>query len=179
MRIRCSRFASVLVVLVAIAPLGCDDDGVTDSILPGDLLQGPAVVEPVPERSGYSVGETVAVDIVVGNAEDLSAVAFHFRFDAGVLRFQPPAEEGPFMGSDGTDTVFLAVESGQGGELVVGLSRMNNSSGLTGDGTLATFRFLAIAPGPCDFRFTGASLKDPQGMTLPATFRTAQVSIAP
>ena len=48
---------------------------------------------------------------------------------------------------------------------------------VTGSGSLATFQFLAVAPGDCAFAFTGASVKDPQARNLPAAFNTAAVRV--
>ena len=83
------------------------------------------------------------------------------------------------MRSDGANTVFLATPTGGGGELVVGLSRMGAGSGVTGTGSLATFRFQAIGAGDCGFNFTGAAVKDPQARNLPAAFHTAAVRVDP
>jgi hypothetical protein len=104
----------------------------------------------------------------VDDAANVGSVAFHLRFDKEVIRYVPPAMEGPFLGRLGTDTVFLCVESGAGGELVVGTSRVNGEPGAYGAGRLATFRFEAIKPGVSEFLFTGARVNDPQARSLPA-----------
>ena len=117
--------------------------------------------------------------LVIRNAVNVGSLSFHLRFDDEVLQFLQPAIEGPFMGSDGTDTVFLAVESGPGGEIVVGLSRVDHVTGVSGEGGLATFRFQALAPGSSDFSFTGARVKDPEARSLPAVFEAAQVQVVP
>ena len=109
----------------------------------------------------------------------MGATPFHLRYDPDVLQFLPPAIEGPFLGADGTGTVFLASDTGGGGELVVGISRLGGGTGADGSGLLATFEFMAISPGSSDFAFTGASIKDPQARNLPAGYRVAQVYVRP
>ena len=48
---------------------------------------------------------------------------------------------------------------------------LGGGKGASGTGGLATFQFMAIAPGDANFAFTGASVKGPQAGNLPADFR--------
>jgi general secretion pathway protein D len=138
---------------------------------------GPAVVRLAPSKATYAVGETVVVQVVIDNANNVGSTPFHLRYNSEALQFLPPGAEGPFMESDGIDAVFLSSDTGGGGEIVVGLSRMGAAEGISGAGTLAVFQFQAIAPGDCGFAFTGASVKDPQARNLPAAFNTAAVRV--
>jgi hypothetical protein len=163
-------------LLAVLAIAGCGGDG-SDG---GAVLESPAAndVALMPSRSDYRVGETVTVEVVVDNAENVGSVPFHLLYDQGVLKFEPPGVEGPWLGSDGVETIFLAVEASSGGELVIGASRLAER-GIDGSGRLATFRFLAIGEGSSLFRFTSASVMDPSARNLPAQFRTNQVRIGP
>ena len=138
---------------------------------------GPAVVRLAPSKATYAVGETVVVQVVIDNANNVGSTPFHLRYNSKTLQFLPPGAEGPFMESDGIDAVFLSSDTGGGGEIVVGLSRMGAAEGISGAGTLAVFQFQAIAPGDCGFAFTGASVKDPQARNVPAAFNTAAVRV--
>ncbi len=138
--------------------------------------QTPAVVRLVPSRSSFGVGETVVLEVVLENAQGVGSVPFHLRYNRQTLQYLG-AQETPFLGSDGTNTIFLATESGGGGEIVVGHSRVGGGEGLDGSGTLAVFEFQAVNPGSCDFVFIGASVKDPTARDLPATFVTAPVVV--
>jgi len=140
---------------------------------------GPAVVALIPSASTFRVGDTVVVEVVMSNANNVGSVPFHLRYNPAVLQFISPAIEGPLMKSDGANTVFLATPTGAGGELVVGLSRMGAGTGVSGTGTIAVFQFQAIGEGDCAFSFTGAAVKDPQARNLPAAFPTAAVTVGP
>jgi hypothetical protein len=171
----------LLLISAALGFVGCRDD---DVLVPrADRTRGdpsaPAVVQLVSNRPTYRLGETVVVDISISNARNVGSVPFHLRYSKDVLVFLPPGLEGPFMGSDGADTVFLATDIAGGGELVVGISRLNVSHGAVGQGILATLRFQALDPGPCNFEFTGANVKDPQARNLPAVFSSTAVDIVP
>jgi len=139
--------------------------------------QGAMIVSLVPSKPTFQVGEAVVVDVAIEDAHDVGSVPFHLRYDPSVLQFVPPAIEGPFLASDGADTVFLVANEEDDGQLVVGLSRLGAPEGASGSGTLVSFEFQAMAAGDCGFAFTGASVKDPQAENLPAAFQTAALKI--
>ena len=131
---------------------------------------GSAIVRLLPGQSGsYHVGQQVLVQVTIENAQGVGSVPFHLRYDPTVLQFLSH-QEGPFMGLDGTNTVFLASGTAPG-DVVVGLSRMGGPQGASGSGLLAAFTFLAVNPGDCDFAFSGANVKDPQAGNLRCTPR--------
>jgi hypothetical protein len=125
------------------------------------------------------VGDRVSIEVRIENATNVGSVPFHLKYNRQVLEFIPPATQGPFLNADGANTVFLANDTGGGGEVVVGLSRLGGGEGMTGGGTLAIFQFQAINAGDCGFAWTAASVKDPQARNLDATFVTAAVPVEP
>jgi general secretion pathway protein D len=127
---------------------------------PAEPSVGPAVVRLVPFQTTYHVGESVVVNVVMEGASNVGSVPFHLRYNPQVLQFVPPAVEGPLLQADGTSTVFLAPDTGGGGEIVVGLSRLGGGTGAR-------------------FAFTGASVKDPQAHNLPASFSVVSVRVDP
>ena len=140
-------------------------------------IQTPSTVRIVPSAPSYHIGDRVVVEVRIDNATNVGSVPFHLKYNRQVLEFVPPAVQGPFLNADGANTVFLANDNG--GEIVVGLSRLGSGEGMTGGGTLATFQFQAINAGDCGFAWNGASVKDPQARNLPASFLTAPVSVEP
>jgi hypothetical protein len=140
---------------------------------------GPATIRLVPSSPSYRVGDRVNVEVRIENATNVGSVPFHLRYNRQVLEFIPPAIQGPFLSSDGANTVFLATDAPGGGEIVVGLSRLGSGEGASGSGTLATFQFQAINPGDCGFAWSGASVKDPQARNAPASFLSTAVGVEP
>jgi len=139
----------------------------------------PATVRFVPSAPSFRVGDRVNVEVRIENATNVGSVPFHLRYNRQVLEFVPPGVQGPFLNSDGGNTVFLATDSPSGGEIIVGLSRLGGGDGMSGAGTLATFQFQAIAPGDCGLSWVAASVKDPQARNLPASFLAAPVAVGP
>lgn len=144
----------------------------------GVAPSGPATVRLVPSQTSYRVGDVVTVQVVAENASNVGSVPYHLRYNRAVLEFLAPATEGDLLGRDGTNTVFLANDTGGGGEIIVGHSRMGGTTGVEGSGVLATFQFQAINAGDCGFAFTAASVKDPQARNRPASFLSAAVAVA-
>jgi hypothetical protein len=177
MRLRLIRWWFLLLILSVLAIVGCDHDGTFGTVEPGST--GPSVVRLVPTRITYHVGETVVTYVFIENAHNVGSVPFHLLYDKDVIEFLPPAIEGPFMSEDGTNTVFLAIDAGGGGELVVGLARLSGGTGAHGSGVLATFEFTAINPGSSGLTFTLASVRDPQAQVLPATFSVVRPHVEP
>ena len=122
------------------------------------------------------VGEAVDVAVHVSGTSGLAHAPFHLRFDSRVVRFED-ADEGPFLGSDGGATVFIANADTSGEAIVVGLSRLGRIGGVGGDGTLCRFRFTAIAPGNAGFAFVRARLADSGNRVMPSTFEPARVTV--
>jgi hypothetical protein len=165
-----------MAAIAVLVTVGCDGDGGVPGTEGPDPI-GPASVRLIPFATQYNDGDTVVASILIEEANDVGSVAFHLRYDNDVLRFLPPAIEGPFMSEDGADTVFLASDQGSGGELVVGLSRLGGA-GAHGTGVLATFEFEAIGPGLSEFEFVAASVKDPSAQYLPSVFRVVQIQVS-
>ena len=132
-------------------------------------------LNPPPQDGGYAVGTQFVIQVQLVNGENVGSVPYHLKYNPQVLQFLQPAQEGDFL-RQGADTVFLAPDVG--GEIVVGHSRMGGS-GVSGAGLLATFQFLAIAPGDAGFQFTSASVKDPQARNIPSFFSPASIQVTP
>ena len=170
---RIGRSWLLLAALVTVTA-GCDDDGVV-APTPDDPPQL-ASVTLVPSKTIYSVGESVVTDMLIVNGMNVFAVPFHLTYNPDVLQYVSSAQ-GTFLNSDGSDTVLFV--SPMIDELVVALSRLEVGPGASGDGVLATFEFLTTGAGDGGLAFTGASLKDPQAMNLPAQFSTVPVRVVP
>ena len=161
--------------LAVVAVASCGSTALTGE--DGDFPPTIATVRLVSSKSVYATDEDVVVEVMIENASNVGSVPFRLRYDPVVLRFDPPAAEGPFMSADGTDTVFLASDPRREGEIVVGLSRLGAAEGAEGAGMLASFVFKALTAGNTGFAFQDATVKDPQAQNLPATFQAATVTV--
>jgi hypothetical protein len=171
------RFRYLVMMVVAVAMVGCHDDDMIVESEPDSPT--PILVQLIPPADSCSLGDTAVAEVFVEQAENVGSIAFRLRYDASVLQFVPPAIEGPFMSADGADVVTLAVEAATGGELVVGISRLGDGAGAAGQGLLITFEFVAIGVGRSSFEFNQASVRDPRAQSLPAVFDAADLRVLP
>jgi general secretion pathway protein D len=123
------------------------------------------------------VGEQLTVEIRVMGASNVSSIPFHLRYNQAVLEYTGPLVEGDFLRQDGASTVVNATPTAAAGEIVVGASRVGAPAGISGAGTLCSLTFVARAPGPANFVFAGAAVKDQNQNNLPASFSGTPVTV--
>ena len=118
------------------------------------------------------------MNLNIANGEHVGSVPFHLHYNTSVLQYVAYSK-GPFLEADGSNAVMFANDTGGGGEIVVGLSRLGGGVGASGNGVLATFEFLAIGEGSAGFAFTGATVRDGQARVVAAQFSTVPVNVEP
>ncbi|MDQ7088024.1 MAG: cohesin domain-containing protein [Acidobacteriota bacterium] len=180
-------------------PEALPDDGVFDADQPDVDLEGgksdstvearkevedqprrPAVaqVRMAADRTRVAAGEAFGVEMVVSGAENVGQVNFQLRYDPAVLRFVPPAEPGSFLQQGGVRVDLQAVESAEGGLIVVSAARAGDV-GASGSGGLVRLNFIALAPGEAGFTISAASVRSPDSRAQPASFRRTSVEVTP
>ncbi len=117
-----------------------------------------------PETETVSPGALIERKIEVRDMGESYYTAFDVDYDPQVLEYIS-ATEGNFLSQNGAHatTFQVALVDGTEGHLKLGVTRLAQSSGVVGDGTLATLTFKAIGTGSTTIAF-----KDPKG------FRTLQ-----
>jgi hypothetical protein len=130
----------------------------------------------VTSPSNPAAGETLTVRVEITGAADVTSVPFHVVFVPAVLRFDH-GSEGAFLGRDGQATSFFAAPVGAGGAVALGLSRLGQGAGATGNGLLCTLEFAALSPGPARLGFARAGVRDARTRVVPASFQAALVEV--
>lgn len=135
-----------------------------------------AIVQAVPSLSELTVEGSLSVVVMISNATNVGHVPFHLVYDPQVLLFEY-GEEGSFLGSDGAQTAFFAAASGGGGIVVVGLSRLGQTTGVSGAGDLCVLHFRAVGPGTTALAFSSEKVKDPAGDPIPYVFTPVSITV--
>jgi len=139
-------------------------------------------VTPVPDSLNPQVGATVCVQIKVNDAVDLYAAGFDFSYNPGVLDYLS-ASEGALLNQNDASTimqVWYLNGDKSSGKMVVGISRLGNSPGVSGSGTLLTlcFRVIGSACPVCRYEFENASLEGAeQDSKLDAIWNSAKLKV--
>jgi len=137
---------------------------------------GPALVRMAANPSRVSAGQRVSLTFEIASATDVGHVPFHVTFDPSVLQFEV-GEQGPFLGSDGSQTAFFASATSDGASVVVGLSRIGRVRGVDGSGLLCVLHFNAVGPGDAALAFARNKVRDSSGNVTLALFQTTQVIV--
>jgi hypothetical protein len=135
-----------------------------------------AIVQALPSLTELAVEGRLAVVVTISGAAEVGHVPFHLVYDPQVLAFEY-GEEGAFLGSDGAQTAFFATPSGGGGTIFVGLSRLGQTSGVSGAGNLCVLHFRAVGPGTTTLAFSSEKVRDPAGGLLPSVFVPVSVTV--
>jgi len=131
-----------------------------------------------PSFQSVTLGQDVTVSVEISGAKGVGSVPFHLGFDPNVLEFVNFTNTSPFLGRDGSGVFILATLGGDGREVVVGLSRQGNKSGVDGQGTLVQLTFRPKRPGTTTaLSFNNLSVLDSQARILPSRSEGAQIAI--
>ncbi len=135
-----------------------------------------AIVQAVPSHTELAVEGRLSVFVMISNATNVGHVPFHLVYDPRILQFEY-GEEGSFLGSDGAQTAFFAAASGGGGTVVVGLSRLGQTSGVSGAGDLCVLHFTAVGPGTTSLAFSSEKVRDPAGGLVSSVFTPVSITV--
>ena len=129
----------------------------------------PAAVTFSPAGVLAGVGDDFELNVLISKATGVGSVPFHVSYDPKVLQFLPPGKEGGFLKQDGASTIYNA-QASTVNEIFVAMARLGVPTGASGDGILCTLQFRAVSAGTATLAFTEASVLDPTGKVLEATF---------
>lgn len=119
---------------------------------------------------------TLVVEIRVREVPGLYGAAFDLTYPAGILRYDSAAE-GTFLSAGATPTTFQVATAGTD-RLIVGISRLGTAPGVaSGEGSLVTLQFTAIAAGTGTFTFSANRGFDAAGAALPAAWVAGSVTV--
>ncbi|GEM_PF-2942853 len=105
------------------------------------------------------VGEQVVFTIKTEQVKDLFSAPFYLRYDPQVLEFIG-LTEGDFLKQDNNPTAFVYAVEPEIGQVIVGLSRLGEVTGMSGSGTLALATFKAKNPGKANVSFQNADFRN-------------------
>jgi len=135
-----------------------------------------------PTQSTIAVSQTVRVDIMVANIEDLYGVQLNLGFDPDVVEVQDAysflpgiqIEEGDFLIPDEVPT---NQADNAAGVIALTMSLQGDKPGVSGSGRLATITFHGVDRGETEVGFRQSVLSDPQSVAIPHGTRPADIKV--
>jgi general secretion pathway protein D len=143
---------------------------------PGSAAAGPPITFTVlPPSSNQSVGSTFQVAVMVGNGRDVFSVPLQMKFNPAVLQLVN-VDSGDFLSRDG-QVVSMSHRDDGAGLVAIATERPPNAAGVTGQGSLCTLTFKAIAAGDSDLTLVKVGAHNSAQANLPAVGSQAVVHV--
>jgi general secretion pathway protein D len=139
------------------------------SVAPG--MAGNGAMTPVnftvqPGTVNQAVGSTFQVAITATNATDLFSVPLQLQFDPKVLQLVN-VDAGILLGKDGQAVALVHRDEGNGA-VTISASRPPNVPGVSGEGSICTLTFKALATGDSSLALARVGAKNSQQQSMPA-----------
>ncbi|MBN1937518.1 MAG: immune inhibitor A [Anaerolineae bacterium] len=151
------------------------------------VAQGPATVGLQVLHTPVQVGDTINVDIRIGNVSDLYAAEVHLTFDTALLQVldDDDAQAGvqilPGSLFPSTRPSYVAQNRADqtAGTADFAMTMLDPATPVSGAGTLATVRFSAKQAGTAILQWTMVKLANQAGMSIAHTAQDCQILISP
>jgi general secretion pathway protein D len=131
-----------------------------------------SVIAPV---SAQTVGSTFQVAVMLGNGRDVYSVPLQMQFNPKVLQLVN-VDTGNFLGRDGQAVALVHRDDGNG-LVTISSSRPPNVSGVSGQGSLCTLTFKAVAAGDSNLALVKVGARNSAQANLPAVGSQAVVHV--
>jgi general secretion pathway protein D len=126
----------------------------------------PISLSVVPPTGVQNVGSTFQVSVNAAAARDLFAVPMQLQFNPAVLQLVN-VDAGTLLGRDGQAVSIVHRDEGNG-LVTISTSRPPNVQGVTGQGSVATLTFKAVAPGDSNLSLVKVGARNSAQANLPA-----------
>ncbi|MCL2661678.1 MAG: cohesin domain-containing protein, partial [Acidobacteriaceae bacterium] len=120
----------------------------------------------VPPAGNQAVGSTFKVDVNLSNGKDIDSVPIQLQFDPKVLQLVN-VDAGSFMGRDGQAVSAVHRDDGNGLATIV-VARPPNTTGVSGQGSVATLTFKAVAAGDSNLNLVKVGAINSSQTNIPA-----------
>jgi hypothetical protein len=133
------------------------------------------IMAPPPQGPMTVAGGPYPVPVLVTGATRMSTVTLALRFDPKVLRIRL-VQEGSFLRQSAGTVTFVQQVDAVAGRVDIVITRVNDATGVSGDGMLATVVFDAVGAGQSQLGLGGV-VTAPGGAPVPVQFGTASVTV--
>ena len=127
--------------------------------------QPPVTLTVVPQVVNQAVGATFQVAVLANNAKDLFSVPLQLKFDPRLLSLVD-VDSGVLLSQDGQAVALVHRDEGNG-LVTVSASRPPGTAGVSGQGTVVTLTFKALAAGDSSLTLVKVGAKDSKQASLP------------
>src|ERR1700704_135868 len=144
--------------------------------------QGPASQNPTlrfdPGTVSLKPGETTTIGVVVQNVQDLYSIPMLLQFNPAVISVED-VRQGGFLSGGTQEVAIVERVDKERGQAIISATRMPNTPGVSGSGTLVGIVVKAIAPGNSQLSIVQVNAKDSQQRPIQVVTGEATVQVEP
>jgi general secretion pathway protein D len=129
-----------------------------------------------PEMAAMKVGETAILGVVVQNVQDLYSVPILVQFNPAVISVED-VRQGGFLSGGTQDVAIVERVDKERGQAIISATRMPNTPGVSGSGTLVGIVVKAIAPGNSQLTIVQVNAKNSQQRPIQVVTSEATVRV--
>jgi general secretion pathway protein D len=145
---------------------------------PAAAPQGGAQVRFDPAATSIKVGETATLGIVVQDVQDLFSVPLLVQFDPKVVLIEDVRQGGFLSGGTQPIAIVQRVDK-ERGQAIISATRMPNTAGISGSGTLFGVVVRGVAPGSSPISIVQINARDSQQRPIQLVTGEASVQVQP
>jgi len=146
----------------------------------GAASAAPAAGMPVlafePANVALKAGDTTTIGVVVQGAQDLYSVPMLMQYDPKVISIEDVRQGGFLSGGQQPIAVVQRVDK-ERGQAIVSATRMPNTPGVSGNGTIFGIVVKGVAPGSSTLSILQVNARDSQQRPLPFVTKEASVKV--
>ena len=159
---------------------GAQIPGAPPATAPAPAPSAPASAMPVlafePASVSVKAGETTTIGVVVQNAQDLYSVPMLMQYDPKVISVEDVRQGGFLSGGQQPIAVVQRVDK-ERGQAIVSATRMPNTPGVSGNGTIFGVVVKGVAPGSSTISILQVNARDSQQRPLQFVTKEASVRV--
>jgi general secretion pathway protein D len=131
-----------------------------------------------PASASVKAGQTTTIGIAVQNAQDLYSIPMLLQYDPKVISIEDVRQGGFLSGGTQPIAVVQRVDK-ERGQAVVSATRMPNTPGVSGSGTVFGIVVRGVAPGSSAISILQVNARDSQQRAIPLVSSEATVRVQP
>jgi general secretion pathway protein D len=131
-----------------------------------------------PNASTLKAGSTSTINVVVQNAQDLYSIPMLLQYDPKVVEIEDVRQGGFLSGGTQPIAVVQRIDK-ERGQAVVSATRMPNTPGVSGNGTVFGIVIRGVAPGNATISILQVNARDSQQRPIPVVSGEARVQVQP
>jgi general secretion pathway protein D len=129
-----------------------------------------------PGTAALKVGETSTIGVVVQNVQDLYSIPMLLQFNPAVISIED-VRQGGFLSGGTQEVAIVERVDKERGQAIISATRMPNTPGVSGSGTLVGVVVKGVAPGSSQLSIVQVNAKDSQQRPIQVVTGEATVKV--